>query len=480
MEELFLNRRLRKIAEKSTVSFHVPAHNGGRLFKRLGISDYEAGILGIDTTELPGTDNLHNPQDVILYAQQAASRIFGSDESFFLVNGTTGGIHAAIMSCVSPGDKLIMDRNSHMSAYNACMLGRIDAVYVKPRIDLKRGIPLPAAEETIEEAIQENPDAKAVFLTSPTYYGDCIDIERISKAAHRHGMALIVDAAHGSHLGLSSRLPSPAIRLGADVAICSLHKTMGSFTQSSMLHINGEIVDRERLRSLLRMLQSSSPSYLLISSLEMAAFVYEKHGKRLMEELQGHIDDIAKAFESFENIRLYEGNTRIFDRTKLFVLTRATGASGYEIEELLRERYNIQPEFSTPYGVLFVSSIGNDWSDFDALRSALCEIDRLKRHGSHQEIPKYPADMPKALASISSAFYMKKRAVPLEESKGCISGDYIIPYPPGIPLIAPGELIGDDVLEYVTKALSMGMQVNGVVTGKNKSVMVIDMPERHL
>lgn len=480
MEELFLNRRLREIAERSTVSFHVPAHNGGRLFKRLGISDYEAGILGIDTTELPDTDNLHNPQDVIMEAQQAASRIFGSDESFFLVNGTTGGIHAAIMSCVSPGDKLIMDRNSHMSAYNACMLGRIDAVYLKPSIDVQRGIPLPASEEIIEAAINANKDAKAVFLTSPTYYGDCIDIERISKAAHRHGMALIVDAAHGSHLGLSARLPSPAIRLGADIAICSLHKTLGSFTQSSMLHVKGEMADRERLRSLLRMLQSSSPSYLLMSSLEMAAFVYEKHGERLMEELQGHIDDTAKEFECFENIKLYEGNTGIFDRTKLFVLTRATGASGYEIEELLREGYNIQPEFSTPYGVLFVSSIGNDRSDFDALRSALCEIDRLRRHGSHQEIPKYPAAMPKALASISSAFYMKKRAVPLEVSKGCISGDYIIPYPPGIPLIAPGELIGDDVIEYVTEALGMGMQVNGVGRDENKSVMVIDMPERHL
>lgn len=228
------------------------------------------------------------------------------------------------------------------------------------------------------------------------------------------------------------------------------------------------------------MLQSSSPSYLLMSSLEMAAFVYEKHGERLMAQLLGHIEETARAFNGFDNIELYEGQTSEFDRTKLFVLTRATGASGYEIEELLRERYKIQPEFSTPYGVLFVSSIGNDGSDFDALRSALCEIDRLKRHGSHQEIPKYPADMPKALASISTAFYMKKRAVPLEESKGCISGDYIIPYPPGIPLIAPGELIGDDVLEYVTKALSMGMQVNGVVTGKSKSVMVIDMPERHL
>jgi len=480
MEELFLNRRLHEIAGRGMVSFHVPAHNGGRLFKRLGISDYDAGILGLDTTELPDTDNLHNPQDVIMEAQQAASRIFGSDESFFLVNGTTGGIHAAIMSCASPGDKLIMDRNSHMSSYNACMLGRIDAVYIKPHIDAQRGIPLPASEEAIEAAINANKDAKAVFLTSPTYYGDCIDIERISKAAHRHGMALIVDAAHGSHLGLSDRLPSPAIKSGADIVICSLHKTLGSFTQSSILHVKGEMADRERLRSLLRMLQSSSPSYLLMSSLEMAAFVYEKHGERLMEELQGHIDDTAKEFECFENIRLYEGTTGIFDRTKLFVLTTATGVSGYEIEELFRERYSIQPEFSTPYGVLFVSSIGNDRSDFDALRSALCEIDRLKRHGSHKEIPKYPAAMSKALASISSAFHMKKRVVPLEESKGCISGDYIIPYPPGIPLVAPGELIEDDVLEYVTEALGMGMQVNGVGMDESKSVMVIDMPERHL
>ncbi|AHM55552.1 arginine decarboxylase SpeA [Peptoclostridium acidaminophilum DSM 3953] len=475
MTELFLNRRLGEISQKGMTSFHVPAHNGGKLFKRLGIEEYEAGVLGIDMTELPGTDNLHNPQDVILQAQNAASRIFGSDESFFLVNGTTGGIYAAIMSCLDPGGKLIMDRNSHMSAYNACLLGRIDPVYAASRIDEKRGIPLPASEESIERAIKENPDAGAVFVTSPTYYGDCIDISRISKAAHKCGMVLIVDAAHGSHLGLSALLPPSAIKSGADMAVCSIHKTLGSFTQSSMLHVKGERADRERLRSLLRIFQSTSPSYLLMSSLEMAAHIYEKHGERLMGELLGYIYEIADVFKGFDNIKLYEGKASGFDMTKLFVVTTATGVSGYEIEELLRENYKIQPEFSTPHGVLFVSTIGNGGSDFDALKAALFEIDKLRRCGSLPAIPQYPGAMPKAVASISSAFYMKKRLVPLEESKGCICGDYIIPYPPGIPLVAPGELIGDDVLEYVRAALHMGMHVNGVGTDENKSVKVIEM-----
>ena len=462
MKSNFLADRLSEMKNTNMVSFHVPGHKNGKLYEKLGLYEYVQNLHILDTTEIEGTDNLHKPMDVIKKAQDRASVAFGSDHSFFLVNGTTCGIQAAIMASVKPGEKLIMDRSSHMSAFNACILGKINTAYIESKMDEKNAIPLPALAEDIKLAIEENKDAKAVYITSPTYYGDSSDIENISRLAHDNDMLLIVDAAHGSHLNLSEILPKDPVRAGADICICSLHKTLSAFTQSSIMHVSGNRVDLNSIRRFLAMLQSSSPSYILMSSIDVCIGIYEKYGKELMDELLQNLEIIENFFKGAKRLRLYKGSSHEFDKTKIFINTLETGLSGYETEEILRKDYGIQIEFATPYGIMLVSSIGNDRSDFKRLKDALNVIDQGCKKNTLQGFSGYPKAHVVKDIEIFEAFYAQREKYLLENATGKTSAEYIIPYPPGIPLAVPGEVISGEIIEYVKASNAHGMNINGI------------------
>ena len=308
------------------------------------------------------------------------------------------------------------------------------------------------------DTIDKNLDAKAILLTYPTYYGKVYDLKTICNYAHSKGMIVIVDEAHGAHLGLSDKLPMTALEQGADIVVQSTHKTLPSFTQSSMVHIQGERVNQERLTSILRMIESSSPSYMLMSSLELAVDIYETKGKDLMDELLDNIDIFKKNMEKYKNINIYNDN----DRTKIFISSKELGMTGYELDEMLRMNYNVQVELSNYYGILLICTIGNDRGDFKSLEYALADISL--NHISNKNIGyiDYPMHIPIKELTPREAFYNEKKSVKIYDSIGKICGEYIIPYPPGICLVSPGEIITKEVIDYILVCHQKGMSISGM------------------
>ncbi|SHH50856.1 aminotransferase class I/II-fold pyridoxal phosphate-dependent enzyme [Tepidibacter thalassicus] len=471
MDNMPLIDALYEIVDKNVVSFHVPGHKKGSIYKKINYIKYRKNIFNIDTTEIPGTDNLHFPESVIKKSQEIASEVFNSDHTFFLVNGTTCGIYASIMSICNPKDKIIVNRDCHQSVVNACILSDLEPIYVNPSVDFNSGISLGVAFEDIKKALDDNEDAKGVIITYPTYYGVNIDIKKIADYVHNKGKILIVDEAHGSHLGLSKFLPESAIELGADIIIQSTHKTLPAFTQSSMLHVKGNRVDVDRLKSFLKIVQSSSPSYILMSSLEMAVNIYKNNGKELMNSLIKNINDIVKFIDNLKNIEVFKMKGQ--DITKLYIITKKLKKSGHEIENILRYKYNIQVELSNPYGVLLVCSIGNTKEDFEKLKEALIQIDSEVGDKDLIEI-NYPTVIPKKILNPRDAFYSCKKSIKIEKSIGKICGEYLIPYPPGISIISPGEEITKEVVDYIKKSKEMGTNITGIKDKNLEYIQVID------
>lgn len=463
--------KLEQLRDEDIISFHVPGHKMGKIFDKLGYNNILEKIYTLDTTEIEGTDNLHNAKEVIKQSQERAARVFNSDKTIYLVNGSTCGIQAAIMSTCPPKSKIIVNRDCHQSVINSCILGDITPVYIDSEICRETNILKGINYSKAKEIIDNNLDAKAIILTYPTYYGETYNLRDICNYAHDKDMIVIVDEAHGAHLELSDRLPKSAINLGADIVIQSTHKTLPSFTQSSMVHIKGNRVDYNKLLSILRIIESSSPSYLFMSSLELAVDIYEKHGKELMESLLNNIDKFKDKFKSNHDVYIYNE----MDKTKIFISLKNIGMTGYELDEILRSEYKIQCELSNHYGVLLICTIGNEEEDFICLETALKDIlNKYKNKGSIEDTD-YPVSIPKMKLTPREAFYKEKKRVKLKDSIGKISGEYIIPYPPGISLISPGEIISEEIITYIHQGIKNGMIVSGI---KDTNLEFIDIIEK--
>lgn len=467
MEKTLINQ-LKHIVDLDLISFHMPGHKLGKIYNRLGYLDIVENIYKMDTTEIYGTDNLHSPEGVIKQSLERASKVFNSTKTYYLINGSTCGIQAAIMSVCQPKDKIIVNRDCHQSVINSCILGDIEPIYIIPKIDKENNIGEGVDINTVLNAIDMNLDAKAILLTYPTYYGRVFNLEQVCNYANERGIVVIVDEAHGSHLGLSNRLPKTALEQGADIVIQSTHKTLPSFTQSSMLHIKGDKIDLSRLESILKIIESSSPSYILMSSLEVAIDIYDKHGKKLMDELLDDINNFVYDIKDDKYIEVYNND----DKTKIFISLKKLGITGYKLDEILRNKYNIQVELSNYYGVLLICTIGNSSDDFMKLSKALRNIMLQNSKQSALVNIKYPISIPKKVLNPRDAFYSTKDKVNIYESIGKISGEYIIPYPPGISLISPGEVITKEVIDYIKFCKDKGMNVTGI---KDSNLEFIDI-----
>ena len=374
MEKFILNK-LTELKDEQIVSFHVPGHKSGKIFKKLGYDKFLDKIYTLDTTEIEGTDNLHNAKEIIKSSQERTAKIFNSDEAIYLINGTTCGVEAAIMATCEPKSKIITNRDCHQSVINACILGNIEPIYIKSNICKETNIINGVEVKEVKKIIDDNLDAKAIILTYPTYYGSVYDLKTICEYAHSKDMIVVVDEAHGAHLQLSDELPKSSILQGADIIIQSTHKTLPAFTQSSIMHINGDRVNKNKLFCMLRFLESSSPSYLLMSSLELAVDIYDKYGKELMNDLLDNINEFKlninnKFNKDKENIIIRNE----MDKTKIFISLKNIGITGYELDELLRQEYKIQCELSNYYGILLICTIGNEKEDFNKLELALEDI----------------------------------------------------------------------------------------------------------
>lgn len=465
---------------EGAVPFHMPGHKRGNIYKKAGIGYLFDDLLAMDTTEVPGIDNLHSPESSVLKAQNLAAAAFGADYSFFLVNGTTSGIYSMIMAAANPGDKVIIPRNCHRSVYGAVILGRLVPIYINPEVDKELGIAMGVKPEILEEVLDEHSDAKAVVITNPTFYGICSDLKKIADIVHRKGMMLLVDEAHGSHFTFNKRLPVSALEAGADITAQSIHKTLPSMTQSSMLHVKSGKVDLEKLKLFLQLTQTTSPSHILLATLDAARCIMQEKGRMLLNDV---IDWSIWAREEINKIpglyclgsdRLGRYGTEDYDPTRLTVNFRAAGISGVEAEAILRKDFKIQVEMADLYNIVAITTIGDCQSDFERLVEALRNITASR--GDRSEEAKAEAIFPK-LPEISimpwEAIYCNKEQSEASDCIGRICGEMIIPYPPGIPVLMPGEVITPEAYEYLKLCVRQGIKINGVSDSKLEKIWVI-------
>ncbi|AFS77190.1 arginine decarboxylase SpeA [Gottschalkia acidurici 9a] len=427
----------------------------------------------IDVTEVEGTDNLHLPTAMIKSSQELAAKTFKAKKTFYSVNGTTGGIYAAITSQVKPGEKILIQRDCHRSVHNALVLGRIDHDYMYPVYDSKCNILTGINPDDIEKKLKEDSEIKAIVITYPSYYGVCSDIEKICKIAHRYNKLLIVDEAHGSHLGFSERLPKSSIEAGADIVIQSTHKTLPAFTQSSMVHVGTDRVDIEKLEKMMSIYQTTSPSYLLLSSIDYAVGYMDVYGREKLNVILDKIQEVTIYLERLQKVKIFNKNDIVhnnfhdFDNTKL--LFNVEGITGKKLEEILRRDYHIQLEMSDYYYGLALTSILDENSDLEKLALAIEDISKKDEYTNKDLAIKEFNDIrninPKIVMSLYEAFYNNKISVQLKESIGKISGDFIIPYPPGIPILAPGEIVTKEIVEYIEKLIENNVQILGLTNG---------------
>ena len=452
-----IQEALERMKRARLVPFDVPGHKRGR-----GNPELTAFLgntcLDVDVNSMKMLDNLCHPISVIRDAEA-----FRAAHAFFMVSGTTGSVQAMVLSAVRRGDKIIMPRNVHRSAINALILCGAIPIYVNPGIDDVLGIALGMRVEDVAAAIERHPDAKAVFVNNPTYYGICSNLRAITDLAHAHGMKVLVDEAHGTHLYFSDRLPVSAMDAGA--AAISMHKSGGSLTQSSIL-LCADTMPLGYVHQIINITQTTSASYLLLASLDISRRNLALRGREVIDKI---IDLVAYARDEINAIGDYYAYGRElidgaavydFDTTKLSIFTRPTGLAGVEVYDILRDDYDIQTEFGDIANLLAYVSVGDRPKDIERLVAALAEIRRNYRKDPSKTL-KMEYIEPVVICGPQDAFYAEKESLPIAETCGRICSEFVMCYPPGIPILAPGEQITEEILTYIRYARKKGCQITG-------------------
>lgn len=469
MSELF--EKLSAYGASDYYPYHMPGH------KRRLKTDTMRELAQIDITEIDGFDNLHDAQGILKRIQEEAAAAYGAEESFFLVNGSTAGILSAISTAVSPGGKILMVRGAHKSAYHAAYLRDLQIAYLWPGVHPLFGCNLPATAKEVEEALQQTPDVQAVFIVSPTYEGLAADVKSIAEAAHKRNIPLIVDEAHGAHLGFDGRWPESSVRQGADLVIQSLHKTLPAPTQTAILHVNGKLVDRCRLRRFLGIYQTSSPSYIFMAAMEDAIATTSANREKLFGDFWEYWKGMTESLSACRNlIFLKEENS---DPGKLAVMDKTGFLHGEQLYEMLLHKYHLQPEMAAGRYVLAMFTVGDTKEGYERLTKALLEIDEyitaerkqrtqeklMEREGNRMADAVTPVCIQKktqAVTGIGRAWDTPKEWVLLKNAEGKTAGKYVNLYPPGSPIIVPGEIFTKDILTEIAAYRQQGFHVQGV------------------
>ena len=422
-------------------------------------------------------DNLCHPVSVIKAAEELAAEAFGAAHAFLMVGGTTSAVQSMALACCKKGDKIIMPRNVHRSIINALVLCGARPVYVNPDVDRHLGISLGMKVEQVEQAIRDNPDAVAVFVNNPTYYGICSDLRTIVEAAHSHGMKVLVDEAHGTHFYFGENFPVTAMAAGADMASVSMHKSGGSLTQSSLLLV-GKDMHPGYVRQIINLTQTTSASYLLLASLDISRRNLALRGREafarvaeLAEYAREEINRIG-GYYAFGDELVNRDSVYAFDPTKLSVHTLDIGLAGIEVYDILRDEYDIQIEFGDLGNMLAYLSIGDRKQEVERLVSALADIKRRYQKDktgmlSQEYIP------PRVVMTPQESFYAPKEQLPIQEAEGRICSEFVMCYPPGIPILAPGEEITDEIIEYILYAKEKGCSMTGPEDEKIEKLNVV-------
>ncbi|WZY01038.1 aminotransferase class I/II-fold pyridoxal phosphate-dependent enzyme [Bacillus sp. FSL W7-1360] len=456
-------------AKKKPLPFHIPGHKRGKGMDEQFRTLMGAEALALDLINLAPLDDLHHPQGMIADAQKLAAHAFGADHTFFSVQGTSGAIMTMIMAVCKPGDKIIMPRNVHKSVMAAIIFSGALPIFIHPVLDNDHGIAHGITINAVEKAIATHPDAKAILLINPTYFGFVCDLKAIVALAHDAAIPVLVDEAHGVHIHFHNALPMSAMTAGADMAATSVHKLGGSLTQSSVLNVRAGLVSVERTAALMSMLTTTSTSYLLLASLDAARKHLALYGQAYLEQTialshwaRNAINEINGLYCIGEEV-CQSSATFAQDPTKLFISLKGLTITGYEAEIWLRKHANIEVELSDLYNILCVITLGDDEESIHMLLSALENLATRYRRTETiaTTIPVELPEIPTLALSPREAFYAETEVIPFDQSAGRIIAEFIMVYPPGIPILSPGELITTENLAYVQKNVAAGLPVQG-------------------
>ena len=464
---------LKNFDKISPAYFCIPSHHRGKGASSSFTEVFGKTVLKYDLTETPLTDDLHEADGAIKEAESLASELFGSDRTFFLVNGTTCANEAMIISSVCEGEKILVARNCHKSVLMGLIISGASPVYIEPEISGVFSAFGSISPEKVELAFKNHPDIKAFILTSPTYYGIGSDLQKIADICHSHGALLLVDEAHGSHFAFSDKLPKTALSCGADMVSQSTHKTLNSMTQSSMLHVKGSLVDISKVDAALKIVQSTSPSYILMASLDAARQNAALNGRTAVCRMLDITSYIRSALSSIDGVSCPENVDRneVFSFDKTRIIFSVKGISGFSLSEILLEKYNICCEMADNYNVVSIIGSSDSYEDADRLINAVKEIAATVNTGKIKEFSLPP--MPPIAMTPRKAFFAKSTRTNFKDSVGKVSAEMIAPYPPGIPVIYPGEVITEEIYEFISEAIKDGRHIHGFSDKSMETIKII-------
>jgi len=469
---------LAKYLPLDKVAFHTPGHKQGRAIDPAWRDLVGRDIFRMDLTVLPETDCLFHPTGVIKQAQALAAKAYRADRSYFLVNGSTGGNLTMLMGVLFPGDKVIVPRHTHKSVIAGLIMTGALPVYVHPEVIRQWDLILNVSPESIRQAVVQNPGARAVFVSSPTYHGICCDLEAIVRASHLHDRIVMVDQAHGPHLLFHPGLPTSAMEAGADICVESSHKIISALTQASMLHVQGPNIDIRDLESVLLLTQSTSPSYLLMASLDLARRQMALQGRKMLDRAIGLAEGLRRDINHIRGLScLTAEDVKPFrlDPTKLTVFVDGLGLSGYRVSKLLNQEFDVQAEMADWDHVAFIITIGDGPEECQRLLAALKQV--AGRYYGSRKLGKlkvhFPSNYPPMSLTPREAFFAPYRTIHLKEAVGEIPTEFITVYPPGIPVVVPGERITQEAVEYLEAMRKLGAILVGPVTMEMGKIRVV-------
>ncbi|AST93957.1 MULTISPECIES: aminotransferase class I/II-fold pyridoxal phosphate-dependent enzyme [Sutcliffiella] len=460
--------------EKKPISGHVPGHKYGTVFPKEGRRFFD-NILKIDATEITGLDDLHDPQGIIKEAQQLTAQLYGSERTYFLVNGSTVGNIAMILANCERGSKVLVQRNCHKSILNGIELAGAEPIFIMPEYNQMIGVSTSITLESLEEALDQYNNVSGLIITNPNYYGLTVPLTKIIEKAHDYNIPVLVDEAHGAHFVIGDPFPSSAIRCGADIVIHSAHKTLPAMTMGSFLHMQGNLVNRDRVEYYLRMLQSSSPSYPIMASLDLArAYIsnFREQSSLLIEK----INNLKEEISTIEEIEIVESEENVKMDPLKIILRSTVGLSGYQLQSLL-ESENIFPELADLQNVLFILPLSTE-EHFHGMINKIRKAVHLKGD-NRKESPNPLNFVDKSIRKLSTLhipldkqYMFRKVECDLLQSEGKVSAETIVPYPPGIPVLYKGEVITKEIIEYITTLSEQGAKLQGKELAKYRKIYV--------
>ena len=468
-------------AKKRMVSFHTPGHKNGE-----GIDDRLRKFTGrnlyyMDVTVFPAVDSLHDPVGPIREAQQLMAQAYGVKQSFMLVNGSTVGNQIMLMSACNPGDSVILSRSAHKSVMGGIIQSGVWPIWIQPRVDQDLDLILDCTPEQVEQAIQQFPEAKAVFVTSPTYNGVVTDLRRIAEICHARGKILLVDEAHGPHLHFHRDFPVAAVEAGADLCVQSIHKILSGLSQGSVLHFNTDLIDITRVTKIVSMLQTTSPNYLILASLDLARRQAELFGERLLDKVIQVAEEGRRQINRLRRFTCFtraDARTRGYDLdvTKLTINVTRTGLSGQEVAAALHREYNVQVDCADLFNLIAIMGIGSTPRDMRKLVGGLKALDAKAEGHSQNWTLQLPSLATELVMNPRDVFFKPPaavRRVTLNRAAGQISAQTLTPYPPGIPVLIPGERISQEVVDYLMEFVQRRIRVVGQETDALRTITVV-------